>query len=107
METIVLVLVNLLLNPSEEGSNQIENILHVVIGAFSILLLALSISAYRKTGLRKIVYAALAFALFAINSFLEILGDINAADIIYSNIIFPIITLLILLLFFLAIVKRK
>jgi hypothetical protein len=107
MKSIVDVLAAVVANTGEESFSGMENILHIVIGAFSILLVVLSITAYRKSGLRRIVYAALAFALFAINSFLELLGDIKATDVVYSNIIFPILTLFTLLLFFIAIVKRN
>jgi hypothetical protein len=87
----------------------IENILKLGIGAFSIVLLALSVSAYRKSGLKKIAYAAIAFALFAIQLFFEFLED-NVKSLegaVYSNIISYATTLTILILFFLAIVKRK
>jgi hypothetical protein len=40
----------------------IETVIMAVTGIFSLLMLALSISAYRKTGLRQILYAAAAFA---------------------------------------------
>ena len=71
---VILVLGNLLL--AIEGYNGIENMLKIGIGAFSVLLLALSISAYRKTGLKQIVYAAVAFGLFAVQLFFDFLGDI-------------------------------
>jgi hypothetical protein len=40
----------------------IETVIMAVTGIFSLLMLALSISAYRKTGRRQILYAAAAFA---------------------------------------------
>ncbi len=43
----------------------LEAIIYISSTALSLLLLALSISAYRKTGLKKIAYAIVAFALFA------------------------------------------
>jgi ABC-type proline/glycine betaine transport system permease subunit len=73
-----------------------------------IILLALSISAYRKSGLKKIAYAAIAFALFAIQLFFGILEDtVKSLETVYVNIISYAMTLTILILFLLAIVKRK
>ena len=44
----------------------VESAIHAIIGVFSLLLLALSILAYRRTGLKKIIFAAIAFSLFAV-----------------------------------------
>ena len=89
-------------------SDDIVNIINLVIITFSLLLFALAIKAYLTTRLGKIAYAAIAFALFAIQLFIEyaddtfgFLGDINT-DIINSFMI-----LCILILFFIAIVKRR
>ncbi|MGI0058112.1 MAG: hypothetical protein ACREAK_12165 [Nitrosarchaeum sp.] len=89
-------------------SEDIVNIINLVIIAFSLLLFALAIKAYLTTRLGKIAYAAIAFALFAIQLFIEyaddtfgFLGDVNT-DIVNSFII-----LCILILFFVAIVKRR
>ena len=65
---IALIVGKLLLPDIEGSSTTIENILRLGIGAFSVILLALSISAYRKSGLKKIAYAAIAFALFVCNT---------------------------------------
>jgi hypothetical protein len=51
--------------------NEIENIEIILIFAtitLSILLSALSISAYRKSRLKKMIYASIAYSLFAIFS---------------------------------------
>lgn len=89
-------------------SDDIINIINLVIIAFSLLLFALAIKAYLTTRLSKIAYAAIAFALFAIQLFIEyaddtfgFLGDVNT-DIVNSFII-----LCILILFFVAVVKRR
>jgi len=86
----------------------IENLLKIAIGAFSLLLLALSISAYRRTGIRKVIYAVMAFALFAAQLFIDYIQDniefIPSQD---WDIIFYAMTLAILILFFLALIKRK
>ena len=85
-----------------------QNAIELGIIAFSIVLFALSISAYRTTGLKKLAYAAVAFALFAIQLFFEYIEESydffedEQTDIIVSSV-----TLGILILFFLAIVRKK
>jgi len=97
---------------AEQNLSTVENLLKLGIGAFSLLLLALSISAYRRTGMRRLIYAASAFGLFAVQLFLEYAEDNVASfeasfEILLDAVIFPGITLSILVLFFLAIVSRK
>ena len=91
-----------------EPYEPITQAIKIAIAAFSILLLGLSISAYRKTALRRILYAAIAFGLFAIQMFFDYLEDaVEGFDTAYSDIIFYGITLAILVLFFLAIVRKR
>jgi len=47
----------------EEWYESIESVILAATGIFSLLLLALSILAYRRTGLKKIIFAAIAFSL--------------------------------------------
>ena len=85
----------------------IEQAIKIGIAAFSVLLLGLSISAYRKTALKGIVYAAVAFGLFAVQMFFDYLGDaVDGFDAPFNDIIFMGITLAILVLFFMAIVRK-
>jgi hypothetical protein len=91
-----------------EPYEPITQAIKIAIAAFSLLLLALSISAYKKTALRRILYAAIAFGLFAIQMFFDYLEDaVEGFDTAYSDIIFYGMTLAILVLFFLAIVRKK
>jgi hypothetical protein len=91
-----------------DETESVENMLKIGIGAFALLLLSLSISAYRKTGLRKIIYASIAFALFAIQLFFDFLEDtVESFDTPYNDIVFYAMTLAILILFFMAIVRRR
>ena len=91
-----------------QGSTGIEDVLKIVIGVFSLLLLALSISAYRKTGFKKIAYAIAAFALFGIQALYDFLGDyIKFLSTDYNDVILLTMTLAILALFFLAVVRRN
>jgi len=86
----------------------LENAVALGIAIFSILLLALSITAYRKTGLKVIIYAIIIFALFAIQQILEYLGEIFITlDTPITDVIISSMTLAILVLFFLAIVRTK
>ncbi len=91
-----------------EPYEPITQAIKIAIAAFSILLLGLSISAYRKTALKRILYAAIAFGLFAIQMFFDYLEDaVEGFDTAYSDIIFYGITLAILVLFFIAIVRKR
>jgi hypothetical protein len=104
---IPLFLRDMLLQVEDEHAG-VLNLLKIGIGVFSLLLLALSISAYRKTGLRKVIYAAIAFALFAIQLFFEYLDDtVESFGTPYNDLIYYGMTLAILVLFFLAVVRRK
>jgi Na+/glutamate symporter len=95
--------------PEEEWYDSLEGVILAATGVFSLLLLALSILAYRRTGIKKIIFASIAFSLFAIQLILEsleeslgILEDPPVGDILSSSL-----TLAILVLFFLAIVRRN
>ena len=91
-----------------EPYEPITQAIKIAIAAFSVLLLALSISAYRKTAFKKILYAAVAFGLFAIQMFVDYLEDaIGVFDTQSTDMFFFGITLDFLDLFFLAIVRKK
>jgi len=87
----------------------VVDVLRIVIAALSVLLLTLSLSAYRRTSLRRLLIAATAFGLFAVQIVFEFLDDTLAGPFgpPYNDIISSGITLTILVLFFLAIVKGK
>jgi hypothetical protein len=91
-----------------EPYEPIEQAIKIGISAFSILLAGLSVYAYKRTAIRGIIYAAIAFGLFAIQMLFEYLEDeVEGFDAPYNDIIFLGMTLAILALFFLAIVWRK
>ena len=94
----------------EEGwYDSIESVIQAAIGIFSLLLLVLSILAYKRTGLKKIIFAAIAFSLFAIQLILEALeetiGILEEPPI--GDILSASMTLAILVLFFMAIVRKN
>jgi hypothetical protein len=88
----------------------VENFLKIIIGAFAIMLLAITVSAYRKTHFKKIIYAVAAFALFAFFALFDFLVDnVNFFNTLHNDvdILLLVILLAILALFFLAVVRRK
>lgn len=96
-----------------EVYDQIELIIIASTIGLSILLSVLSIASYRKTGLRKMIYATAAFAMFAVFSTYQYLEENlleeNAQESIDSpitDVTLPAIPLVILVLFFLALLKK-
>lgn len=86
----------------------LENTIAAGIGIFSLLLLALSITAYRRTGLRMTIYAIAIFALFAIQQIFEYFESIiPELDAPLTGILLDSLTLAILVLFFLAIIRTR
>jgi ABC-type multidrug transport system permease subunit len=86
----------------------IEGIIYLSSTVLALLLLALSISAYRNTGIKKIKYAIGAFALFAAYLFYEYMeGVFKFLEGTYSDLVVPSVTFGILILFFLAIIRKN
>ena len=86
----------------------LENAIALGITVISLLLLALSVTAYRKTRLRVTIYAIIIFALFAIQQFIDYLDNIIVVlDNPITDVVVSSLTLTILALFFLAIVRTK
>jgi prolipoprotein diacylglyceryltransferase len=86
-------------------ASEIEGAIKVVI--FAILLFALSISTYKKTGIKKMMYAA-AFSLFAIQLLFEYLQEtVLRFDTPYADTILASITLGILFSFLIFIIKKE
>ena len=106
MLTLLTILFSVILEI--EPFEGLENAVALGIGIFSLLLLALSITAYRKTGLRLTIYAMIIFALFAIQQTIEFLEDIiSLLDTPIIDVTNSSLTLAILVLFFLAIVRTR
>ena len=84
-----------------------QEALDLAIAVFALVLLGLSLSAYRKTRLRRLLLVSAAFGLFAVEVLLRQLDDYvfnvgeQTAQIVVAAMEFTI-----LLLFFLAIVVR-
>jgi hypothetical protein len=106
MLTLLTILFSVILEI--EPFEGLENAVALAIVIFSLLLLALSITAYRKTGLRFTIYAIIIFALFAIQQTIEFLEDVfSSLDTPITDVTISSLTLAILVLFFLAIVRTK
>ena len=89
-------------------SFDIADIIEFGIMGFSLVLFALSLSAYRNSGMKRILLAAGAFILFAVQFLIDYIEEyFNLLDEDLADIVLSLITLGILLLFFAAIVKRK
>ena len=87
-------------------SDLIEILLYVVGALLSAFLIALSISAYLKSGIKKLKYAIIAFSLFCAFLIYENIEHIYSLDNPFTDIIIPLTGLSILVFFFLAVVKR-
>ena len=86
----------------------IESGIELGIVAFALVLFALSITAYRNTKIKKILFASAAFALFAIQLFVDSIEDYVAfLDENITGIIEKLMTFAILVLIFVAIVKKQ
>jgi len=89
-------------------SSEVFTITQILIAICALFLLALTLKAYKNTGLRKMIYLIIAFGLFAFQHIFNYVDqavlDIVSDDIRY--VIFAITTLCIMGMFFLAILKK-
>lgn len=91
------------------GDQDVEafELLNLAIGVFALVLLALSLSAYRKTHLRRLIIVSAAFGLFAVEVLMNQL-DVSVFTVSYNveRVVSALLDFLILLLFFFAVVKK-
>jgi hypothetical protein len=85
----------------------IEMLLYIASAILSALLFALSIYSYRKSGLKKLLYASIAFLLFVVFLIYESLEHFYALDNAFTDIVIPLSGLAIVLFFFLAVIKKS
>ncbi len=84
-----------------------QEVLDFAIAIFALVLLALSLSAYRKTHLRRLLLVSGAFGLFAVQIVIRQLDDfVFAVGYQTDQIVVAAMEFVILLLFFLAVVFR-
>jgi hypothetical protein len=92
----------------EDAYEPMVQLIKIGIATFSVLLLGLSISAYKKTALKGIIYAAIAFGLFAAQLIFDYAEDaVEGWEQPFNDVIFYAMTLAILVLFFMALVRRR
>ncbi|MGE5634705.1 MAG: hypothetical protein ACM3VV_05695 [Deltaproteobacteria bacterium] len=86
----------------------LEGFVYLLSGIFSSILIALSIYAYRKRYIKKILYAVFAFVSFTIYLFFEAFENFypTILETSYTDIAAASITTLVLIFFFLAIIKK-
>ncbi len=84
-----------------------REVLDFAIATFALILLGLSVSAYRKTRLRRMLLVSIAFGLFAVEVVIRQLDDfVFTLAAQTEQIVVAVMEFFILLLFFLAIVVR-
>lgn len=81
-------------------------LLNVAVGVFAIVLLVLSLSAYRRTRLRRLVLVSAAFGFFAASVAVRNLEIFIFPTLDVDEVLVAILELVTLLLFFLALVLR-
>ncbi len=85
-----------------------EEFLSVGIALFALVLLALTLSTYRKTHLRSLLLVSAAFGLFAVEVIIRQLDAfVFAVGVQTDQVITTMMELIALLLFFLAVVMKK
>jgi hypothetical protein len=90
------------------GKIDIIRLVDIAIIIFSLMLLGLSINAYRRTGLKKLLFAAVAFALFTVQLLIEYADEVfNIFDEGQVDLVISGVILFTLIMFFLAIVRKK
>lgn len=84
-----------------------DEVVEILVGVFALFLFTLSISAFRTFKLKKMVFAIAAFGLFAVESFIDYLEDVvPLLDAPFVDLILAVISFAILILFFIALIKR-
>jgi hypothetical protein len=93
---------------AQEGQyTDLEEFFSLAVGFFAIFLLAISLRAYKRTHLKKLLLVSAAFGLFAVKTFLNHLDLlIPTLDSQFVDFFLTVIDFFILLLFFLALVKK-
>ena len=85
----------------------VEILLYIAGGILSAVLVALSVVSFHKSGLKKLLYATIAFLLFGMFLIYESLEYFYSLDNPFTDIVIPLSGLAIILFFFLAVVKKS
>jgi len=90
-----------------DAGPETQEVIEIAIAAFAVLLFALTLSAFRKTRLRRLLVVSVAFALFAVE-----VGILQLDDFVFTigyatdQIVVAVMEFIILLLFFLAVIIK-
>jgi hypothetical protein len=84
----------------------VETLLYIAGSILSAILCALAVFAYRKSGIKKLLYAAIAFSLFCMFLIYENLEHRFSLDNSFTDIIIPLSGLAIIVFFFLAAIRK-
>jgi ABC-type polysaccharide transport system permease subunit len=87
----------------EEGT---AALLNLAVGLFAVILLALSLNAYRKTKLRRLLLVSAAFGFFALSVVIRNIEIFLLPGIDVDEVLVTTLELVMLLLFFLALVLK-
>ena len=90
-----------------EGEGETAVLLSLLVGVFALVLLALSLNAYRKTRLRRLLLVAAAFGSFAASEAVLNIEIYVFPGVDVDELFVTVLQLLTLVLFFLALVMRE
>jgi hypothetical protein len=85
----------------------VEMLLYIAGAILSAVLVTLSVVSYHRSGLKKLLYATIAFLLFGLFLVYESLEHLYSLDNPFTDIVIPLSGLAIILFFFLAVVKKS
>lgn len=88
-------------------SEMIEMLLYIAGSILSLILVILSIYSYKRSGLKKLIYAVIAFSLFCMFLIYEGLEHFYNLDNPFTDIVIPSSGLAIIVFFFMAVIKRN
>jgi cbb3-type cytochrome oxidase subunit 3 len=108
MTPVVVFLLLLVQQGGNFGETDLAEIFSIGTGVFALILLAISLIAYSRARVNRFLFVSAAFALFAVKTLIQ------QIDLIFPNLdvgftvstILVFLDLLVLLLFFLAVVKK-
>lgn len=97
-----------LIEETNFGQNNLIEIFSLAVGVVAIILLVISLMSYKKVKLKRLLLISAAFALFAVKTMAMhidlVFPNVNIGNV--AELIFVFIDFMILLLFFLAVVKK-
>lgn len=85
----------------------VEMVLYIAGSILAAVLVGLSVFSYHKSGLKKLLYAGIAFLLFGIFLIYESLEHFYGLDNAFTDIVIPLSGVAIILFFFLAVIKKS